>query len=70
MFGNWRNFQEVEESLSLTELTMILETYYEEKANEREFQAALAGALPEKSEVATTHELESAGMLSVELEDD
>jgi hypothetical protein len=67
--GVWKNFEEVEESISFDELTIILQAAAERRMRDQEFQAALAGALPEESETVGTAELKSKGLLAFEVEE-
>jgi hypothetical protein len=41
--GLWKNFEELEESISMPELLSILEASRKDKNEEKEFQAALQG---------------------------
>lgn len=41
--GNWRNFTELEESLTLGELFLLQGSIYEARAAEQRFQARLQG---------------------------
>ena len=43
LLGRWRDFQELEESLSLPELTAVLSSIREKEQREQKFQAALQG---------------------------
>lgn len=41
--GNWRNFEELEECLTVKEVFLLLESQRELRENERKFLAALQG---------------------------
>ena len=43
MLGHWKNFDELESNLSLEELTALLDISREQKAEDREFLAAING---------------------------
>lgn len=43
LLGNWKNYDELEELLSIDELLATLNAYREQKQNERKFLAALQG---------------------------
>lgn len=41
--GNWKNFEEMEETISLPELNALAKSIWDSKENDRVFQAALQG---------------------------
>lgn len=43
LLGNWKNFEHLEESLSLPEIKIILETHQEVRRQDQVFQAGLKG---------------------------
>lgn len=43
LLGHWKNFEELEENLSLPELQLILDSYREVKHRDNKFAAALKG---------------------------
>lgn len=43
LLGHWRNFEHLEESLSLPEIKIILETHAEQKRKDQVFLAAIQG---------------------------
>jgi len=60
LIGPWKSVEEVEESLSLPELTGLLKAHSEEEWAERKFMAALKGIElpePETEHVATFEEV-------------
>ena len=52
MLGHWKNFDELESSLSLEELTAVLDAYRKKDYEDKKFSAALQGVeLDEEQEV-------------------
>lgn len=49
MAGKWKNFEELEESLSVDELMLILKTINKRDYEQRQFEAAIQGIDIEKS---------------------
>lgn len=43
LLGNWKNYDQLEEELSIDELLATLDAYRKEKRDERKFLAALQG---------------------------
>lgn len=74
--GAWKNFEEIEESLSLAELNQILDSYRKVRQEDRRFFAAIQGIDLDKSngehadfeEVKRRAEAKLRGMSEEELE--
>lgn len=60
MLGIWKNYDELEESLCMDELTATYNTIVEDHNEEQKFQAQIAGAELAESET-TTEQAESDG---------
>ena len=56
LLGNWKNYQELEENLSVPELMATLEAYREKLKSDRIFMAALQGVDLDKSSGEKTGE--------------
>ena len=56
MLGNWKNFEELEDSLSLPELDLIIKHKREHENNEHKFSAALQGVDLDKGKVDSIEE--------------
>lgn len=55
LLGNWKNYDQLEEELSIDELIATLDAYRKQKREERKFFAALQGVDIEAEPADITH---------------
>lgn len=56
LLGNWKNIEELEESLNLNELKLILDSYREKELRNQRFFAAIQGIDLDKQQAKSAEE--------------